>query len=558
MVSADRLWSDVQYLASLDRTSGQPGESRAVDYIISELAAAGVEAHVLEFDSYLSYPGPASLTAAAGGGRAWSIECITHSFAAPTPPGGIKAELAWVGDGDASDYEGKDVAGKIVMFGGYKGLVMPERVRRAEERGAAAVICVNYGEILHEMIVTTVWGTPTLDNAGDVPRVPVVSVKRSDGERLISALNASELVSLHLTAQVDTGWRRLRIPVAEIPGTTPRFFLAAGHLDSWYVGVTDNATGDALLLELARVFAAARDDLQRGLRIAWWPGHSTGRYSGSAYYAETAWADLDANCVGLTIVDSPGVRGATVQRVRTMAEARQFNIQALESLGCGRPNLLRPERVGDQSFLGIGITAMSHNSELAADHAERFPVGGSGGGWWWHNAADTLDKADPEVLRNDTSVYAHIIGRILGDALLPYDFAATALQIAGSLSDWQARSAGLMDCQDLIDAAERLAADIETWQTRCVQGAISPDAAEQAALNLARALNPVLYTVSGRFGQDPAASQPLLPGLALAAELPALKDADPDGFGFARTTLRRELNRLAHAIATARHVIGCG
>ncbi len=65
--------------------------------------------------------------------------------------------------------------------------------------------------------------------------------------------------------------------------------LIAGHFDSWHLGATDNATGNVACLELARVLYAQRDRLQRGVRIAWWPGHSNGRYTGSTWYVDHHW-----------------------------------------------------------------------------------------------------------------------------------------------------------------------------------------------------------------------------------------------------------------------------
>ena len=64
---------------------------------------------------------------------------------------------------------------------------------------------------------------------------------------------------------------RLPLATAEIPGTdgSGDFLLVGAHVDSWYEGITDNATGDAALIEMARVLAAQRDALRRGVRFCW-------------------------------------------------------------------------------------------------------------------------------------------------------------------------------------------------------------------------------------------------------------------------------------------------
>jgi len=66
-----------------------------------------------------------------------------------------------------------------------------------------------------------------------------------------------------------------------------KFVLLHGHYDSWDVGVGDTPTGDACMMEVARMLWANRDRLERSVRICWWPGHSTGRFAGSTWYADT-------------------------------------------------------------------------------------------------------------------------------------------------------------------------------------------------------------------------------------------------------------------------------
>ena len=54
-----------------------------------------------------------------------------------------------------------------------------------------------------------------------------------------------------------------------------------------------------------------RRRLARTLRIAWWSGHSHGRYAGSTWYSDTNAIDLARHGVAQVNCDSPGCRWAT-------------------------------------------------------------------------------------------------------------------------------------------------------------------------------------------------------------------------------------------------------
>ncbi len=54
-----------------------------------------------------------------------------------------------------------------------------------------------------------------------------------------------------------------------------------------------------------------RDKLARGVRVAWWTGHSQGRYAGSQWYADNFWEDLHEHALININIDSPGAKGAT-------------------------------------------------------------------------------------------------------------------------------------------------------------------------------------------------------------------------------------------------------
>ena len=66
------------------------------------------------------------------------------------------------------------------------------------------------------------------------------------------------------------------------------------------------------MLEVARIVAGRRTEWRRGLRLCFWSGHSHGRYSGSAWYADHRWQELERRCAVHVYVDSAGAKGNTV------------------------------------------------------------------------------------------------------------------------------------------------------------------------------------------------------------------------------------------------------
>jgi N-acetylated-alpha-linked acidic dipeptidase len=564
-VDRDRLAAHLEYFAGVDRTSGTPGEREAVEYLVRTLAGYGVATEVREFQGYISWPGPATLEILSP--DRLSIPCRTRSFGQSTPPGGVDLDLAFVDvarelergamifshRANAADYTGRDVRGAAVVTpdGG------PDGVRRAQEQGAAAHIHLWTSDEphIHEMIVTPIWGTPTPESVATIPQIPALSVTNADGLRL-KALCAAGPVRARLTAEVDTGWRPQPVTLAMIPGKSDQYLLVGAHLDSWYVGVTDNATGNAALLEMARVLSGHRDQLERGVVFAWWPGHSTGRYAGSTWFADSNFEDLRARCVGYLNIDSPGIRDAAVWDCRyTMGEAEAFMEELVREVSGQAANPRRPLKAGDQSFWGVGVTSLGAFRMLPVEHPDRKAVGGSGGGWWWHTPEDTLDKADAEILRGDTELYAAIAARLASDPVLPYEFATVARDFAARLDVIAGEAGGRFDFAPALAAASDFSATAERLEAvrRAVaeSGETAPRAALDAGLlRLSRILNAALYTISGDYDQDPALQLPLLPGLSRAA---ALTELDPagDAARFLATRLVRERNRVVDALRAA-------
>src|SRR5580704_1664978 len=251
---------------------------------------------------------------------------------------------------------------------------------------------------------------------------------------------------------MQEGWFTQKIPVVHVPGAIEpeRFVLVHGHYDSWDVGVGDNATGDATLLELARVLWKHRAELRRSVRIAWWPGHSTGRYAGSTWYADAFALDLDRNCVAQINCDSPGCRRATAfEDISWMAESEAFMQGVILDVTGTASRGERPHRAGDYSFNNIGITSflMLSSTMPEALRAEKgyYTVGGCGGNIAWHTENDTVEIADRDILLRDIKVYLAAVLGVANAQVLPFDWRATTREFAATLARYQAAAGDHFD-----------------------------------------------------------------------------------------------------------------
>jgi len=181
---------------------------------------------------------------------AGEVGCITHAFSGSTPKEGVEAALVHVPVSQSDLHSGLEGSSRSTVSAGggedlhQPGVASPPVVWAGQQAEPWPRFNISGEEVLHEMIVTSVWGTPTTDSAARIPRMPCVSVKKSDGDRLLKLLESGP-VKVRLMARAETKWRKIPLTVAEIPGSEEpeRFMLVHGHMDSWYVGTTDNCTG---------------------------------------------------------------------------------------------------------------------------------------------------------------------------------------------------------------------------------------------------------------------------------------------------------------------------
>ncbi len=569
-LSLDEPRALLDRFSTLVRESGSRDEWAAARYIASRLKALGVPHTLNEPELYLSVPKSATLEVRSPAPR--TIRAKTPSFSASTGRKTVRGRVVYVPTGHAADTETlfdshveagrKEIEGKIVLT---DGMAMPKKVADLTALGAKALVFINPGQAIHEGICTTIWGAPDLDSVGRKPAVPVVAVNRADGTQLREQVAAGP-VEVAIRTKLDEGWKRCPVLVAEIRGTDDpdHFVLVHGHIDSWHIGIGDNATGDAALLELARVFWAHRDRLRRTLRVAWWPGHSTGRYAGSTWYADTFAQDLDERCIAQVNIDSPGCRwAAEYVDISWMSEAEPFCQEAIRD-AVGQPSEgERPHQAGDYSFNNIGLTSffmlLSTMPEGLRAEKGYYAVGGCGGNIQWHTEDDTMEIADLGILAKDFRVYTTALLRVLNAPVHPFDFRRVADEFSRTLDAYQAKAGAAADFGPARAALVALRADLDEFyrQAEELQGRPlrDPDVvrANAAIRALARALVPINFTRDGRFRHDPAVPIPPLPDLAPAAELGRFAAGSHEA-RVIQTSLLRGQNRVVAALRQARAV----
>jgi N-acetylated-alpha-linked acidic dipeptidase len=551
-VALDNAWEIVERFSQLERASGSTDERVAVDEIRMRLADWDISHALHEPELLVSIPGPASLLV-----DEIRYDAKTPAKAASTDKGGVVAPLAVrPRDHGASVYEGlpeelleeTDVRGAIVVTDGFP---MAAAVEGVGQAGAAGVVCMSPGARIHQGICASVWGSPDLTTVSREPTIPVVAISQSDGRRLLEQLAARSRTGV-IVAEHDTGWRPIPVLVAEIRGSDEpdRFVLLHGHIDSWHVGVGDNATGDATLLEVARVLQQHRARLRRTVRVAWWSGHSHGRYAGSTWYADTFAADLERNCICHINCDSPGCRDADVfDDMDWMPETAEFAQRAILDF-TGLPSAgRRPTRAGDLSFSNVGVSSFfmlssAMSRELRADRG-LYRVAGCGGNIEWHTEADTIEIADRGRLLRDMKLYAGATFRAANAVVHPLDFRETIAEMRSALATYEQQAGSLGE----FSSTRKLLATLDD-----ALADLYGEAASVTSIGEARLLNDALLRIGRRLVRalncrrepdrhDPAGEVSPLPQLA-----DALAAIGSQPSGVVRTELVRARNRIDRAL----------
>lgn len=537
-ITKSNMEETTRRFSTLHRASGTPDAEAAADYLLQKLEEYGIPHRRLKFTGYMSRAVDASLEMLSP--RKMEFDVVPCGFTKNVAD--LEGEVFYDAlcekerltyQEQAERFQG--AAGKFVLTKIYCSDVVLE----AAAAGAIGVIGMynGPGESPHYFGASNHNGAPTPENRHLLPQLPCVDCTRAAGEAILNAMEQGP-VRLRMSAWAETGPTEASIPVAFIQGAEENFVLMDGHYDCHCTGMTDNGCGDAVLLELTRVFHEMRHLLRRSILVCWWAGHEFGQYAGSTWYSDTYFEKLRDHCVAHINIDIAGCSNAKQIRARTTRmEGRAFTERLIRKYTGQEPKpYIQLPHLGEQSFLGreVPITIMLKYEALQSDAG-----GNVGGGNWWHSREDTLDKVDLDIAMRDAAINAEMICQIVNGRHLPVQISEYLQESERLLREI---SGELISEFDLSPAFEKLAA-IQA-RVRELEEEIPKHTNTDAILQkVAGGLIQVEYTYTPPYDYDrlgiPANFQKFRAAMGATRE-----NTDAATFLFLKTDFLRQRNRL--------------
>jgi aminopeptidase YwaD len=544
LIEKSELDKHVKILSRWDRLTGEAEAEEAVDYIINQLEQYGVDYHRYRFDGFFSDPilGVVVVHSA----TPFIVKAKTRSFSQHCPEG-VEAELVY----DQSSGEKANHTKLNNQFAHFKGKIViswnyyEDYVKEIEKAGAIGLIHIwpSEEEAIHEETVGTVWGTPTIENFDQLTTLPVVGVNHRDGTMLLQHMK-KENITVSLKTVLNVGVKNVSLPVASIPGEEDQYLLISGHYDSWHKGATDNAVANALLLELARLFSREDIKLKRGIKFAWWPGHSNGRYAGSAWYCDHFWDEINENCVAHINVDFPGSKGNEVIYSRsTMIEDKSLVETYIEYYTGYKPkqSTYLP-RGADQSFWGTNIPIHIMFKYEPQQENKRFQT--PGGNWWWHTEADTYDKVDLDLLVRDTKIHTSLVYELANIDILPLQISEFLINSRSIIKEIDFHSDETFDFTSIYHSLDILNDKVMELSEQEIR---NKNEYNQLLKKVGGTLNRLLFSYSSKYEYDNTFPFQPFPGLVKVKGV-YRKNSNSETLLFTYTYFVRQRNRFVQEV----------
>lgn len=387
------------------RLAATEAEARGREWAVRKLKALGFQnVHVETFKMPVWVRGEEQ--AAIVGPFAQKLVLAALGNSGATGPKGLEAEIAYFPTlADLQAAPAETVRGKIVFVShrmtvtqdgsayGYFGNARRRGPQIAAEKGAVGIVIRSIGTDYHRNPHTggTNW------KEGTRP-IPAAALAVPDAEQLERLLKRGPVRMRLLLTPKFLGEGESGNVIADVPGSDPAagIVVVGGHLDSWDLGTgaIDDATGLAITTAAAkRVMDAGQP--RRTIRVIWFGAEEPGGFGGVAYekahrserHVAAAESDFGADRIWKFDVNLPQSAAAVADRLAAV----------LAPLGIARGK----EIAGDGTDVGPLMKAGTAAIDLAQSGSRYFD--------YHHTPDDTLDKVDPEQLRQNVAAWTAML-----------------------------------------------------------------------------------------------------------------------------------------------------
>ena len=389
------------------RQAGTEAEARARDWAVAKLKTLGfsnirIEPYMMptwirgqETAAVVSpFPQKLAVTALGNSGSTGDQGLTAEIAYFPTladlvaaPDGSLRGKIAFVSHSMTPTQDGSSYG----AFGPAR-FVGPNI---AAKKGAAAIVIRSAGTDHHRNPHT---GNTNFEKG--VTPIPAGALSLPDAENLERMVERGKPVKLKLVlTPQNIGQQESGNVIAELPGSDPSLgmIVIACHLDSWDLGTgaIDDGAGCAIITAAAKQLMAAGQP-KRTIRLLWAGAEEVGLWGGNAYgearkgdkHALAMESDFGADRVWRVDFNLPETAKPLADQIAG----------ALQPLGIGR---------GQQpAGGGADVQAIIRNNNLAVidlqqDGTRYFDL--------HHTPDDTLDKIDPEQLRQNVAAWATVL-----------------------------------------------------------------------------------------------------------------------------------------------------
>lgn len=271
-----------------DRAAGRPGYEASVDYVVSELEAAGYTPTVQAFE-FDYFDENNELIRISPNPRVFADEdeFTRNTFDSGSPEGTATGMLYPVdlvlnpaglpnssnSGCEAADFAGMPAGSIALVQRGTCGFAV--KVLNAQAAGASAVIVMNEGQPGRTGLINMIGDATGLT-------IPAVFATYATGVDLASTPNSTVRVTVSYDADVRTAWNVL---AETSSGNDDNVVMAGAHLDSVQdgAGINDNGSGSAALLETAIQMSKTKPN--NTVRFAWWGAEESGLLGSEHYVA---------------------------------------------------------------------------------------------------------------------------------------------------------------------------------------------------------------------------------------------------------------------------------